>query len=1026
MQARDASGNPAANVPLTWTVTPLQGTVPNPPSRTDANGMASAYYNGNVTPGYSFSQQTVTVSSSLGSVNFVVTTVLNVLPNGAQAAMPTVYVTAPPPENRTLSGRSGTTIAGAIAIQVGVQAGPQQGAPIPNVGVRIVDGDDPNATPAAHCATAPLTGESGIARCDLVLTAAQGTYSIRAVVGEFNTTAPVFLNIGAPNTCAYSSSATSQQFPAAGGIGTITVNTAAGCPWTAASNSNWIAVNAPNGAGYGGTAFTVSANAGAARSGSISVAGQTIAIDQAGVGGAAALSIATTSLPAGTAGSPYNAILAAGGGRPPYSWAASTLPAGLTLNPTAGTITGTPSAAGSYPVTLTVTDQAGGTQSQAFALTIVTGGGQPGSGLAITNTGFPAAVAGTAYRQILGSIGGCTSPFDAPPVFSITQGALPPGLSITMVDDRRSAITGTPTTAGGSNFTLTVTACKQSASAPFTLTVTGAGAGPGLSSTPPSVTFAATVGQSGNPADQTISLSGPAGASFSAVASALSGGNWLTIIGPATGTLPAVLTVRAVNPGTLTANTYSGNVAIASSAGPFNIPVTLTVAAPAAVLASSVSAINITVEAGSGPLQQVLTITNVNGGPVHFNVFPGTVNGGSWLSASSPSGDTPANLVITVNPSVLQAAPYTGALQLMPVNPIGATLVVPVNLRVLPPAGLSVSPSGLSFTIQAGQPLPPAQTIDVASTGVAVNSVVSATTTSGGTWLFVTPPVGMTPFISSVSVNPAGLLPGTYDGTLVVSSGTQVVTPVYIPVKLVIPQPVPAITAIVNAASFQAGAVSPGEIVTIYGSGIGPATLAASRVTAAGALDPTIGATRVLFDGIPAPMIYASNQQAATIVPYELDGKGATQIQVEYQGVLSSPVTLGVVPAVPAIFTFSSSGRGPAAALNQDNSYNLQNNGADPGSIVVLFATGEGQTDPGGVDGLLATTVLPVPKLQVTVTVGGEDAQVLYAGAAPALAAGLMQLNIVLPADLPHGVAVPVVLTVGGAPSPAGVTVFTK
>jgi len=254
------------------------------------------------------------------------------------------------------------------------------------------------------------------------------------------------------------------------------------------------------------------------------------------------------------------------------------------------------------------------------------------------------------------------------------------------------------------------------------------------------------------------------------------------------------------------------------------------------------------------------------------------------------------------------------------------------------------------------------------------------------------------------------------------------VTPLYIPVTMIIPQSGPTITAIVNAASFQQGAVSPGEIVTIFGSALGPSSLVGSHVNAGGALDPMIGATRVLFDGFPAAMIYTSSQQVSAIVPYELYGRTSTttQVQVEYQSVPSTPVTLNVVPSAPAIFTFSSSGQGPAAALNQDGSYNLQNNGAEPGSIIVLYATGEGQTSPAGVDGLLANSVYPAPLLAVGISFGGENAQVVYAGAAPTLAAGLMQVNAVLPADLPRGSAIPVVLTVGTAQSQQGVTIFTK
>jgi uncharacterized protein (TIGR03437 family) len=236
----------------------------------------------------------------------------------------------------------------------------------------------------------------------------------------------------------------------------------------------------------------------------------------------------------------------------------------------------------------------------------------------------------------------------------------------------------------------------------------------------------------------------------------------------------------------------------------------------------------------------------------------------------------------------------------------------------------------------------------------------------------------------------------------------------------------PVVAAVVNAASFQAGAVSPGEIVTIYGSGIGPANLVTSRVNAQGALDSMIGGTRVFFDDVPAPMIYTSASQVSAIVPYSVAGKTTTRVTVEYQGIPSSPVDYRVVATAPALFTFNANGQGPAAALNQDSTINTQPNGADPGSIIVLYATGEGQTNPPGVDGLLAVDVYPKPLANVSVAIGGQTAEVLYAGAAPTLAAGLMQINARIPESTPRGFAVPVVITVGDVPSKSGVFIYTK
>jgi hypothetical protein len=122
---------------------------------------------------------------------------------------------------------------------------------------------------------------------------------------------------------------------------------------------------------------------------------------------------------------------------------------------------------------------------------------------------------------------------------------------------------------------------------------------------------------------------------------------------------------------------------------------------------------------------------------------------------------------------------------------------------------------------------------------------------------------------------------------------------------------------IVNAASFQGGPIALGELITIYGSGIGPGTLAGYHLTG-NRFDSMVAQTRVLFDGIAAPIIYAYSGQTAVVVPYEIAGKAANQVVVEYQGVQSSQVSVQVAAAAPGIFTALSNGTGQGAVLNAD------------------------------------------------------------------------------------------------------------
>ena len=238
--------------------------------------------------------------------------------------------------------------------------------------------------------------------------------------------------------------------------------------------------------------------------------------------------------------------------------------------------------------------------------------------------------------------------------------------------------------------------------------------------------------------------------------------------------------------------------------------------------------------------------------------------------------------------------------------------------------------------------------------------------------------------------------------------------------------------AIVNAASFKSGAVAPGEMFTIFGSQFGPPQLAPLALSGSGRVSTSIGATRVYFDDVPAPLIYAAAGQVAGIVPYSVAGNATTNVRVEYNGVSSAAVSVPVAAASPAVFTLNSTGTGsgngsgPGAIRNQDGSINTASNPAAIGSVIQIFGTGEGQTNPPGSDGLLAATApFPAPAANLTVSIGGANADLLYAGTAPQSVMGFLQVNARVPAGIAAGSAVPVVVTVGGIPSPT-VTVAVR
>jgi trimeric autotransporter adhesin len=230
------------------------------------------------------------------------------------------------------------------------------------------------------------------------------------------------------------------------------------------------------------------------------------------------------------------------------------------------------------------------------------------------------------------------------------------------------------------------------------------------------------------------------------------------------------------------------------------------------------------------------------------------------------------------------------------------------------------------------------------------------------------------------------------------------------------------IGAVVDAASQSAIALSPGKIVVIYGVGMGPAQLLTNLPQNGNESYSTqLAGTMVSFSGIPAPLLYTSSTQVAAIVPYGVSGS-TTQVVVSYQGAASSAVTVPVAASAPSLFSSNGTGAGQAAAVNLDNSLNDAAHPVAPGGYLSLYATGEGQTTPAGQDGKVAAAAppLPAPQLPVSVTVGGQPATVLYAGAAPGEVAGLMQVVIQIPANVHPGGYVPVVLQVGAATTVTG------
>jgi uncharacterized protein (TIGR03118 family) len=240
--------------------------------------------------------------------------------------------------------------------------------------------------------------------------------------------------------------------------------------------------------------------------------------------------------------------------------------------------------------------------------------------------------------------------------------------------------------------------------------------------------------------------------------------------------------------------------------------------------------------------------------------------------------------------------------------------------------------------------------------------------------------------------------------------------------------PPAAILSVVNGASGASGAIAPGEVVVLNGITIGPSPMQSNVIPASGRVGSSLANVSVTFNygsggSITAPLLYCSASQTSVIVPYGLAGFSTANVVVNYKGqqiTTQVPVAL----AAPGIFTGNFSGSGPAVALNADGTVNSANNAASAGSVITLFATGEGPEYPPGEDGVVNDRILRTPQLPVGLTIGGQTAHVLYAGTAIGAVQGVMQIEALIPNGLTG--AVPVVLGVGSANSQANVTISVK
>jgi uncharacterized protein (TIGR03437 family) len=495
------------------------------------------------------------------------------------------------------------------------------------------------------------------------------------------------------------------------------------------------------------------------------------------------LTILTGVLPDAVAGSPYSFTIAASGGQPPYSFAATgALPPGLAFS-SFGVLSGTPTQPGNFDVAIFVTDSQAGSASKSLALR-VSAVGAPGFSVAPQSLSFTGVSGGDAASPRMLTISGET-PFS----ISIQDGnGGPAPVWITATPGSGNApalvtVTATPgTLPPGSysallHFTTSGTAPPADVGVSFTLT---AGT-PKLETAPGFLRFSARASSPGIQEEEIVVRNSGGGAPVAFQASVAGRSPWLSL-SPSSGqsapNLPAIVEVFANSAG-LAAGNYSDTVHIVSAAGTVDIGVSLLVAADGPILRLSETGLHFLERQGAGTSNaESVMVLNAGAPGTTINWTATVAATQDWISVSPASGTA-----TTANPGSIRVVPNTAAAQLPPGAYYALVTVSAPNtqdspesfsvvLEVLPstaPAQPELNPGGLLFVVPASGTAPPSQKITVFdSSATPVRFGVSASTRDGAKWLIASSGSGTAstaaPGVVEVSVNPAGLKPGVFTG----------------------------------------------------------------------------------------------------------------------------------------------------------------------------------------------------------------------------------------------------------------------
>lgn len=499
---------------------------------------------------------------------------------------------------------------------------------------------------------------------------------------------------------------------------------------------------------------------------------------------------------------------------------------------------------------------------------------------------------------------------------------------------------------------------------------------------------------------------------------------WLTVNTNA-GTLPATISVL-VNPTSLPVGAYASAVTItvAGVAAPAVVNITLQVNAAPSTLSLSANALIFTAPPNPAPAQTVTLSTN--GAPISFTATAGA----AWLTVSPAIGIVLPGAIVTLTIDVdataltPSAVPYTANVTVVAsgasVTVKSQNIACSVTVNSTTPTITSVWPPILP---QGG----PAQTITVRGTNFYSSSLVEVQGVAAPLATTLVSPTVLSAIVPASLLGGSGVL-----NILVVNpppGGTSAPNGVAV-------QNIPTIYGVFNAASYATATVSPGELITIFGSNIGPPIPVTMNIVL-GYVSTSLGNVTVTIDGQNAPILYVSSNQVTVQVPYEVTQGAAKAVVVTNGASPAANTTVTIAAQAPGIFTADGSGTGQAAAINTASTsglvtLNSSTNPAKIGDTVTLFVTGEGDYNPVPLSGTTNTGFIipigfaPLPQISPlpTVKIGGVDASTLitYAGVVPGSIIGVLQINVAVPVGSATGASVPVVVTVAGVQAQAGVT----